>query len=109
MADELHARFADMRSSASQLTQWANESAGIFASGHKEIEDAASGWVGSSAAALSGALEKLHSSANALTGNLDNHSTHIHTAATELHRTDSEWRDQLNQYVDEPGRSSLDL
>ncbi|WP_405132913.1 WXG100 family type VII secretion target [Nocardia sp. NBC_01388] len=109
MADEVHAKLSDLRSSANQLTTWANESAGLFGQGHTEMDDAGAGWVGGSAAALSAAVERLRTSANALTGNLDNHSAHIHTVANELHLTDAERRNQLSRYSEALGPSSLDL
>ncbi|MFB8281726.1 WXG100 family type VII secretion target [Nocardia colli] len=109
MTGELSVNFTDLHHSAGCLADWCGDSSALFDSGHSEISSASSGWVGSSRAALEGALEKLRGSGTALTGRLDGHSSLVTDAVREFSTTEHKSTIELAQ-VDQPtGRKLLDL
>lgn len=97
MTDNVCTHHSDMRLSANHLANCHRETTELFAWGHSEISTAAtSGWVGSSAAALEGALEKLRGSAAKLSGRMDHHQTHMAAATPSYRGTDDGSGDEFD-------------
>src|ERR1700739_4130169 len=84
MADELRAQADVMRHLGTQLANHGETLLAVQQACHGAAEDAQSGWVGSSAGALSGLLDRWEAASTTHIGRFGEHSCGMHFAAVEF-------------------------
>ncbi|WP_353507147.1 WXG100 family type VII secretion target [Gordonia sp. ABSL11-1] len=94
---------ADLRYGAHQLNGWHDDTSRVFESGHEQLGEAASGWVGASAAALGEKLDSLRTSATAVTARLGDHSARFSASAITYETEDTS---SANSIARAPARGS---
>ncbi|AZG47195.1 WXG100 family type VII secretion target [Gordonia insulae] len=99
MGEHVNVDPADLRYGAHQLGGWHDDTARVFDTEHTQIGDAASGWVGASAAALGERLDALRTSAEAVTTRLGDHSTKFTLSAHEFESQDDSSGETISRVI----------
>lgn len=103
---------ADLHHAGHQIGGWHVDTHDSFTTAHAGIASSvASGWIGSSAEAMSARLASMRTAGTAITSNLNSHSEHMASSATNYETTDDHGVEMLQSIAKPvtPSEGLLDL
>jgi uncharacterized protein YukE len=91
MGDHVDVDVTELHHAGHQIADWHIDTERAFTSDHQAMEESvASGWVGSSADAMSQRLQTMRAAGTAIAAGLNGHSTHMSSAAYRYSQTEGE-------------------